>query len=129
MIAIGDASKLSGVGIEAIRFYEREGIVPKPERAANNRRLYSKIDVGRLVFLKKCRDLGFPLADAKTLLDLSEQQTGDCQTVRQISERHRADVRDKIETLTRLERALDEIVSNCDEGNVHCPMLVELRNV
>ncbi|MCD9150154.1 MerR family transcriptional regulator [Pseudophaeobacter flagellatus] len=72
MIAIGEASRQSGIGIETIRYYEREGIVPKPERAANNRRLYSVHDVGRLRLLKKCRDLGFPLADAKTLIDLSE---------------------------------------------------------
>ena len=57
MFAIGEASQQSGVGIEAIRYYEREGIVPKPERAANNRRLYTAKDVGRLRFLKQCREL------------------------------------------------------------------------
>ncbi|MBT8425712.1 MAG: MerR family DNA-binding protein, partial [Silicimonas sp.] len=113
--------------IETIRYYERESIVPKPERATNNRRLYSKDDVGRLTFLKKCRDLGFPLAEAKTLLGLSEQQETDCQTVKRIAEIHIESVRTKIAELIRLEVALNEVTANCSQGNMECPMLLTLR--
>jgi MerR family mercuric resistance operon transcriptional regulator len=127
MIAIGEASRQSGVGIETIRFYEREGIVPKPERAANNRRLYSAPDVGRLRFLKRCRELGFPLSDAKTLLDLAEGGDADCQSVKEIAELHIINVRDKVRELRRLESALSELTANCDSGNVSCPMLIQLR--
>ena len=127
MIAIGEASRQSGVGIETIRYYEREGVVPKPERASNNRRLYSQRDVGRLRFLRKCRDLGFPLADAKTLLDLSESSGADCQTVKEMAERHVSNVRRKIKELTVLEAALNELTANCDSGNISCPMLSQLR--
>ncbi|WP_264214183.1 MerR family transcriptional regulator [Leisingera thetidis] len=129
MIAIGEASRQSGVGIETIRYYEREGIVPKPERAPNNRRLYSADDVGRLRFLKRCRDLGFPLADAKTLLGLSEGGGADCLSVKDMAELHIANVRDKIDELTRLEAALNELTANCAKGNVACPMLTRLRTV
>jgi len=52
MIAIGEASRQSGIGIETIRYYEHEEIVPKPERAVNNRRIYTVYDVGRFGFLK-----------------------------------------------------------------------------
>jgi MerR family mercuric resistance operon transcriptional regulator len=127
MIAIGEASRQSGVGIEAIRFYEREGIVPKPERAPNNRRLYSAGDVGRLRLLKKCRDLGFPLADAKTLLNLSENHDVDCQSVKEMAEIHTSNVREKIVELRKLEAALIELTANCDGGSVACPMLGKLR--
>lgn len=127
MIAIGEASRQSGVGIETIRYYEREGIVPKPERAPNNRRLYSTLDVGRLRFLKRCRDLGFPLPDAKTLLDLSEGGGKDCQSVKEMAGLHTANVRDKIDELRRLEAALNELSANCASGNVSCPMLTHLR--
>lgn len=127
MIAIGEASRLSGVGIETIRYYEREGIVPKPERAANNRRLYTMEDVGRLRFLKKCRDLGFPLADAETLLGLSEHQEADCEIVMRMAETHKTNIRKKIADLVRLEAALDEVTANCAQGNVDCPMLRTLR--
>lgn len=129
MIAIGEASRQSGVGIETIRYYEREGILPKPERDANNRRLYTVQDVGRLRFLKRCRDLGFPLADAKTLLDLSEGGGEDCQSVKEMAELHISNVHGKIGELRRLEAALNELTANCDSGNVSCPMLSKLRTV
>ncbi|MCR9087390.1 MAG: MerR family DNA-binding protein [Rhodobacteraceae bacterium] len=127
MIAIGEASRQSGVGIEAIRYYEREGIVPKPGRAANNRRLYSKTDVGRLIFLKRCRNLGFPLAEAKALLDLSEQREADCAKALDIAASHKSSIRKKINDLERLERALNEVTANCTNGSLHCPMLLSLR--
>ncbi|WP_170565932.1 MerR family transcriptional regulator [Ruegeria atlantica] len=127
MYAIGEASRQSGVGIETIRYYEREGIVPKPERASNNRRMYFTRDIGRLRFLKKCRDLGFSLTDAKTLLDLSEGDVEDCQSVKQLAELHVFNVRTKIDELRRLEAALVELTANCDSGNVSCPMLSKLR--
>ncbi|WP_050604250.1 MerR family transcriptional regulator [Ruegeria sp. 6PALISEP08] len=129
MIAIGEASRQSGVGIETIRYYEREGIVPKPARAQNNRRLYSASDVGRLRLLKKCRDLGFPLSDAKALLDLSEGGDEDCRSVKEMAEAHIANVRSKIDELKRLEGALSELSANCETGNVSCPMLARLRMV
>ncbi|UWQ92871.1 helix-turn-helix domain-containing protein [Aliisedimentitalea scapharcae] len=127
MIAIGKAARQSGVGIETIRYYEREGIVPKPTRAANNRRLYSAHDVGRLRFLKKCRELGFPLKDAKALLDLSENAEEDCQKIQELGQFHLANVRAKISELGRLETALEELTANCDSGNASCPMLSQLR--
>lgn len=128
MIAIGEASRQSGVGIETIRYYEREGIVPKPVRASNNRRLYSAEDVGRLRFLKRCRDLGFRLADAKTLLDLSEGDGKDCRIVKELAVLHMSNLRAKISELRRLETALYELTANCDSGNVSCPMLSQLRS-
>lgn len=128
MISIGEAARLSGVGIETIRYYEREGIVPKPARAQNNRRLYSARDVGRLRFLKKCRALGFPLADAKALLELSEEGSADCQSVKSLAELHIATVRSKIAELQRLDAALHELTGNCASGNVSCPMLAQLQD-
>jgi MerR family mercuric resistance operon transcriptional regulator len=127
MIAIGEASRQSGVGIETIRYYEREGLVPKPKRALNNRRLYWERDVGRLRFLKKCRDLGFPLADAKVLLSLSESRDADCQSVKTMAEIHAANVRAKIAELRMLEAALSELTVNCSGGSVACSMLDQLQ--
>ncbi len=127
MIAIGEASKQSGVSIETIRYYEREGIVPKPGRATNNRRLYTADDVGRLRLLKRLRDLGFPLAEVKMLLDLSEKRATDCEAVKELAEVHIANVETKIAELKMLETALKQLISNCSRGNVDCPMLSRLR--
>ena len=129
MFAIGEASRQSCVGIETIRYYEREEIVPKPERAANNRRLYASSDIGRLRFLKRCRDLGFPLIEARALLDLCDQKQTDCQSAKRIAELHRSSVRSKIEELKLLETALGELTANCMKGNVDCPLLEKLQTV
>ncbi len=127
MFAIGKASRQSGVGIETIRYYEREGIVPKPARAPNNRRLYSAEDVNRLRFLKRCRDLGFPLAEARRLLDLAETAPANCQSALDLAGEHIANVRRKIAELRQLEAALMELTADCAAGNGACRMLDRLH--
>ena len=126
MIAIGEASRQSGVSIETIRYYEREGVVPLPRRAANGRRVYSERDVGRLRFVRRCRDLGFTIAEAKNLSSLAEGDNEDCAAVRSISTRHLDEVRSKIAELRALEAALEELTANCRAGSVSCQMLEEL---
>jgi MerR family mercuric resistance operon transcriptional regulator len=128
MIAIGEASKRSGVGIETIRYYEREGVVPAPERARNNRRLYSAEDVGRLRLVKRLRDLGFPLAEVRLLLAMSESRVADCSAVKEHAENHIAFIETRIAELRRVENSLRQLVSNCEQGNVECPMLQKLRS-
>lgn len=71
MHTIGIAAKLSGVNIETIRYYKRGGVVPNPERTASGRRVYDKESVSRLRFVKRCRELGFPIPEIKSLLALT----------------------------------------------------------
>ena len=66
MHPIGAASTMSGVNIETIRYYEREGIVPRTARTAAGHRVYGDADIARLRFVKRCRDLGFPIPDICT---------------------------------------------------------------
>ena len=127
MFAIGEASRRSGIGIETLRYYEREGVIPKPGRSTNGRRIYSTEAVGQLRFLKNCRDLGFSLADAKALLDLSGAAGPDCDAVTEMSQRHLRAVGDKISELRKLQAALEELTANCSAGKIHCPMLDKLR--
>lgn len=127
MFLIGEASRQSGVGIETIRYYEREGIVGRPGRAANGRRLYTPADIGVLRFVRRCRDLGFTLADTKALLDLSRAPGSDCAAARDLAERQLGRVREKIAELARLESALHELTVNCADGRLECPMLDRLR--
>lgn len=127
MFAIGEASKRSGVSVETIRYYEREGIVPKPSRAANGRRVYSDAEIAQLRFFKRCRELGFGILDAKALLTLSEGADADCGKVREVGAAHLASVRRKISELKRLEEALEELVANCKLGSASCPILEKLK--
>lgn len=127
MVAIGTASKRSGVHVETIRYYEREGIVPRATRDHNGRRVYDDESVGRLRFIKRCRDLGFSLVDVRMLLALSEQQEPDCNSVHNIAKAQGANVRAKIEELKHLERALEQLAANCSVGNTSCPILNQLK--
>ena len=123
MAAIGEASRLSGVSIETIRYYEREGIISKAERTASGRRTYSDAGISELRFIKRCRDLGFSIQEAVALRGLANEPEGACENVERLGRKHLSDVKTKISELQHLEKALAELVSNCEKGNPDCPML------
>ena len=126
MHPIGVASAVSGVNIETIRYYEREGVIPRAPRTPTNRRLYGDEDIARLRFVKRCRDLGFSIPDIRTLLDLSAGNDAPCADVKALGERHLRGVRRKLDELVNLERALAELVKRCDAGRIDCLMLKRL---
>lgn len=126
MFSIGKASELSGVLIETIRYYEREGIVPKPDRTAFGRRTYEKADIDRLRFIRRCRELGLPISEARSLLGLAGDREHNCQSAQDIASHHLKDVRGKIAELKRMEMALQRMVSSCSNGGTDCPILHEL---
>ena len=123
---IGKASELSGVGIETIRYYEREGITPKPDRTAAGRRVYDSETIARLRFVKRCRELGFSIADIKELLKLSYSRDETCEEAGAIGANNLELVRNKISDLKRMEVALKELVASCRKGRKECPMLKKL---
>lgn len=126
MATIGEASRRSGINIETIRYYEREGIIPAPGRSASGRRVYSDDEIAVLAFVRRCRDMGFPLVDVRALMALRNAADDQCDDVRSIAERHIADVRRRIAELRRLEMALKSLVSECSKGRTACPALEEL---
>ncbi|MCV0426062.1 MAG: MerR family transcriptional regulator [Roseibium sp.] len=129
MATIGEASRHSGVGIETIRYYEREGIASKPARAANGRRIYTSQEIGELRFIRRCRELGFPLQDVRRLLAISNGNSVNCGEVMQFGRNQLSEVRAKIAELKNLQDALEELTSNCSIGSTKCPMLETLRSV
>ncbi len=126
MVPIGEAARKSGVAIETIRYYERAGVVPHPGRAANGRRVYDGAAISRLRLIKRCRDLGFSLEDARALLALSETGNGPCGEVKAIAEAHIAEIRQKIDALRGLEAALSDLVRDCRDGKAPCLALRSL---
>ena len=69
VFTIGVLSERSGVNIETIRYYERAGLLQKPARSPGGYRLYRTVDVTRLSFIRRARDLGFSLDEMRILLD------------------------------------------------------------
>jgi MerR family mercuric resistance operon transcriptional regulator len=123
MHPIGVAARMSGVNIETIRYYEREGVVPAPERSGSGRRLYDRAAIARLRFIRRCRDLGFPVADIRALLALTEEAETPCAEARGIGEKQLALVRAKLRDLRSMESGLARLLRECDSGTQECTML------
>lgn len=123
-ISIGEFSRRTGGNIETIRYYERIGLLPLPDRQGRFRR-YGTADVARLVFIRRARELGFSLEDVRALLVLSETDDKvSCADVRDIAAQHLLEVRAKIKDLKAMERTLADAVDRCDAGQVPgCPMI------
>jgi MerR family transcriptional regulator, mercuric resistance operon regulatory protein len=123
-LSIGELSRLTGVHVETIRYYERVRMSPSPPRTAGGRRTYGAKHRRTLGFIRRARDLGFSLDEIRVLLDLGESGRASCAEVRKIASLHLANVRAKLADLARLEAILSETVEQC-VGDVAlvCPVL------
>jgi len=121
---IGELSRLSGVNIETIRYYERIKMLPRPPRTASGRRIYGSTDLRTLTFIRRSRELGFSLNEIRALLRLGGPEKASCREVREIAAHHLGDIRAKLGDLKKLERLLARTVARCS-GNTapDCPVL------
>jgi MerR family transcriptional regulator, mercuric resistance operon regulatory protein len=125
-IAIGELSRRTGCNVETIRYYERIGLLPSPDRHGRYRR-YAAKDVQRLTFVRRARELGFALDEVRALLMLSATDRSICAEVREISATHLADVRARIADLRAMERVLAAAIRQCDTGQQPgCPLIEAL---
>ena len=127
MYPIGTAARISGLSAETIRFYERSGIVPQPRREANGRRVYSDGEIERLSFIRRCRELDFPIAVARALLALSETGEGVCGEVYALASSHLEKTRERIAELQSLEDKLEQMLAHCHPEAKECRALDGLR--
>ena len=111
--SIGALARCTGVQVETIRYYEAEGLLPKPERSAGGYRLYGMADVDRLGFIRQARELGFKLDAVRQLLGLADRKVQTCDAVTQLALAHLAEVRAKLADLRRMERVLSGLVQAC----------------
>jgi MerR family transcriptional regulator, mercuric resistance operon regulatory protein len=127
-LTIGQLARQTGVNLETIRYYERIGVMPRPDRTRAGHRTYGSNHVGRLTFVRRARELGFGLEDVRTLLTLASSHQTSCAEVKEIATAHLRKVRAKVADLRRLERILAETVRRC-RGNASpdCPVLDMLR--
>lgn len=128
-MTIGKVAKLAEIGIETIRFYEREGLLEEPVRTRSGYRLYSEDAVKRLRFIKKAKELGFTLKEILDLLSLKIDPKATKADVKNRVEAKIAGVQEKIETLKRIQRALKHLAESCDgHGPIHeCPIIEALE--
>jgi MerR family mercuric resistance operon transcriptional regulator len=123
-MSIGALSRLAGVNIETIRYYERIKMLPAPPRSASGRRVYGSHEARILGFIRRSRELGFSLDEIRTLLQLGGPEKASCREVREIASHHLADIRAKLDDLKRLERLLAKTVARCSGTTApDCPVL------
>ena len=126
-IPIGEVSRNTGCNVETIRYYERIGLLPAPDRVGRYRR-YGTHAIKRLVFARRARELGFTLDEVRALMKLSETDSNSaCNEVREISAIRLADVRRRIGDLRTMERVLISAIHECDAGRQPgCPLIEAL---
>jgi|SRR5215472_13226839 len=124
-IAIGELSQRTGCNIETIRYYERIGLLPQPQRSAGRYRRYDTDDVARLRFVRRARQLGFTLDDIRALLRLAGSKGRHVRAeARELATAHLLDVRAKIADLQAMERTLADAISECSTGRrLNCPLI------
>jgi MerR family transcriptional regulator, copper efflux regulator len=125
VMKIGEVAKRSHIGIETIRYYEREGLLLEPERRPSGYRQYDESTVERLEYIRRAKDLGFTLADIKELLELSFVAHAGCDHIRQRAEAKITDIEEKIRSLQQMKRSLGKIVERCGKKNSteDCPLV------
>lgn len=119
-VTIGELAARTGCTPEAIRYYERAGVVPRPARAGSGRyRQYLDADVERFAFLRRARELGFSLAEVRALLAFNDGDPArSCGDVDTLARGHLAQVDAKLAQLTALRAALACVIDQCGGGVV-----------
>jgi MerR family copper efflux transcriptional regulator len=122
---IGQLARLSGFGVETIRYYERERLVSEPPRRASGYRQYPENTLARLRFIRHAKELGFSLKDIKDLLELRVAPGATCASVRKRAEAKIAEVHAKQKKLRQIEQALVKLAAACrGRGPTsNCPIL------
>ena len=127
-LTIGQVAKRAGVGVETVRFYEREGLVAEPARRPSGYRQYSPDAVRRIRFIRHAKELGFTLKEIGELLTLRIDPRSTCADVRDRARDKITDIEERIANLDRMRSALLRLVTRCrGEGpGADCPLLDEL---
>ena len=124
-LTIGQVARRAEVGVETVRFYERQGLLEEPARRESGYRQYPEDVVARLRFIRRAKELGFSLKEIKELLALRVDPTTTCAQVRSKAAAKLADVEQKIEALRRIRKALVKLTAVCrGRGPTsECPIL------
>lgn len=126
-MTIGALAQAADMHIETIRYYQRRGLVPEPEKPYGGIRRYGEDTLARLGFIRTAQWLGFSLNEVGELLTLDDG--AHCAESRELGERKLANVREKIKSLQQIERLLTQLVAQCkaQKGDIACPLIASLH--
>ncbi len=124
---IGEAAKASGVSAKMIRHYESLGLLREARRTYAGYRIYDDNDIHTLRFVRRARDLGFPMTAIEQLLGLWRNRRRSSADVRRVAQQHIAGLNQKIDELQAMRRTLEQLVRDCHgDHRPDCPILEDL---
>ena len=113
-LKIGEVAKHSGIGIEALRFYERSGLLESPSRTESGYRVYDAAVLERLAFIKQAQTLGFSLNEVKRIIDDARAGKSPCDEVRELVRRRLAELDARLREMRRYRTALADTLAEWD---------------
>jgi len=126
-LTIGRLAQLGSVNLETVRYYERRGLLPKPERTAAGYRQFPPDAARRLRFIRRAQELGFSLDEIRDLLALGAAPQQNRSTIRARAEAKIDDINRKLAALNAMKRTLADLVNQCGCGSsIDCPIVASL---
>lgn len=122
-----------GVNLQTIRYYEREGLLPKPPRLKSGYRVFPETAVQRVRFIKRAQELGFQLSEVRELLSIQLDPAKECSDVQRLAKAKVEDIEARIRTLQSMRRVLSNLADACPGcgPSSECPILesIEAKDV
>jgi DNA-binding transcriptional MerR regulator len=115
MLKIGEVSRRSGVGVEALRFYEKGGLLDRPSRTFSGYRVYGAEVLERLAFIKQAQALGFSLDEIRSIVEDARRGESPCDEVREIVRRRLSELDERLRELHRYRDELEHTLAEWDE--------------
>lgn len=126
-VNIGEAARQSGVSAKMLRHYESLGLLGKVTRTNSGYRMYSTSDVHTLRFIKRCRDLGFSMAEIGELVGLWQNKRRASANVKRIAQKHMDELSERIAAMQAMQRTLSTLLLCCHgDDRPDCPILDDL---
>ena len=116
LLKIGEVSRLAGIGIEALRFYEKSGLLDRPGRTYSGYRLYDESVLERLAFIKQAQVLGFTLDEIKQLIEHKRNGENPCVEVREVVRTRLAELNERIKQMIEYRDELTAALAEWDEA-------------
>lgn len=123
---VGELAKKAGINLETMRYYERIGLMPKPNRKESGYRYYDETDLARVRFIVRSKELGFTLKETKELLSMRIDSDTKCEDVKDLAQRKITDIQMRIKDLESIASHLQSLVNQCTDGQMsleECPIV------
>lgn len=123
---VGDLARAGQCKVETVRYYEKIGLMPTPQRTEGGHRVYHRPELKRLIFIRRSRDLGFSVAQVRDLLQFVDEPNHTCGEVKALTLAQSEEVQRKIDDLQRLHKALLEMADKCKGESYsleQCPII------